>query len=147
MIVITGILAAVAAPKFVSTSAFDARGYTDVLAAAIRASESAAAASGCDVQLTIAPGTGYNAELPSTGTTCSGTYTVAVLQADGAALTGTPPSDADVSTPIVLDFAPDGAIAGPAPIANPTTITVSPSGAAQPLTLQIDALSGFVTDP
>lgn len=147
VIVITGILAAVAAPKFVSTAPFDARGYTDVLAAAIRASESAAAASGCDVQLTIAPSTGYNAELPATGATCSGAYTVAVLQADGTALAGTPPSDADVSASVVLDFEPNGAIAGPAPIANPTTITVSPAGAAQPLTLQIDALSGFVTAP
>jgi MSHA pilin protein MshC len=149
VIVITGILAAVAAPKFVSTAAFDARGYTDVLAAAIRASESAAAASGCDVQLTIAPATGYNAELPATGTTCSGAFTVAVQQADGTALTGTPPSDADVSASVVLDFEPNGAIAGPTPIANPTTITVvsSPAGAAQPLTLQIDALSGFVTAP
>jgi len=147
VIVITGILAAVGAPQFVSTSAFDARGYGDVLAAAIRASESAAAASGCNVQLTIAPGTGYNAELPATGTTCSGGYTLAVLRADGTALAGTPPSDADVSTTIVLYFQPNGAIAGPTPIANPTTITVSPAGAAQPLTLQIDALSGFVTDP
>jgi len=147
VIVITGILAAVAAPRFVGTATFDARGYTDVLAASIRAAESAASASGCDVQLTIAPGTGYNAELPATGTTCSGPYTVPVLQADGAALAGTPPSDADVTTTVVLDFQPDGAIAGPTPIANPTTITVSPSGAAQPLTLQIDALSGFVTDP
>ena len=147
MIVITGILAAVAAPKFVSTAAFDARGYTDVLAAAIRASESAAAASGCDVQFTIAPGTGYNAQLPTTGSPCSGAYAVSVLQADGTALAGTPPSDADVSATVVLYFQPNGAIAGPTPIANPTTITVSPSGAAKPLTLQIDALSGFVTGP
>jgi MSHA pilin protein MshC len=145
VIVITGILAAVAAPKFVSTSAFDARGYTDVLAAAIRASESAAAATGCNVQLTIAPGTGYNAELPATGTTCSGAYNVPVLQGDGSALAGTPPSDADVSATVVLYFQSNGAIA--TPIANPTTITVTPTGAAQPLTLQIDALSGFVTDP
>jgi prepilin-type N-terminal cleavage/methylation domain-containing protein len=149
VIVIAGILAAVAGPKFLDTAAFDARGYTDELASAIRASESAAAASGCEVQLTIAPGTGYNAELPATGATCSGGFSVAVPQADGAALAGTPPSDADVSTPIVLDFEPDGAIAGPAPVGNPTDITVvgSSSGATQPLTLQIDALSGFVTVP
>ncbi len=149
VIVITGILAAVAGPKFLDTAAFDARGYTDVLAAAIRASESAAAASGCDVQLTIAPVTGYNAELPATGTTCSGAFTVAVLQADGTALAGTPPSGADVSASVVVEFEPSGAIAGPVPVANPTTITVvgSASGAAQPLTLQIDALSGFVTSP
>jgi MSHA pilin protein MshC len=149
VIAITGILAAVAAPKFVSTAPFDTRGYTDVLAGVIRASESAAAASGCDVQLTITPGTGYSANLPATGTTCSGGYTVPVLQADGSALAGTPPSDADVSASITLVFQPNGAVAAPTPIVNPTTVTVvsSPAGAAQPLTLQIDALSGFVTDP
>lgn len=149
VIVIAGILAAVAAPKFVSTAAFDARGYADVLAAAVRASESAASASGCEVQLTITPVTGYSAELPATGATCSGAFTVAVHQADGTPLAGTPPSDADVSAAVVLDFQPGGAIAGPAPVTNPTAITVvsSPSGAAQPLTLQIDALSGFVTAP
>jgi MSHA pilin protein MshC len=144
VIVILGILAAVAGPKFLDTAAFNARGYTDVLAAAIRTSESAAAASGCNVQLTIAPITGYSAELPATGTTCSGAFTVAVQQADGNALAGTPPSGADVSASVVLDFAPSGAIAGAAPVANPTTITVVGS---QPLTLQIDALSGFVTSP
>ncbi|MFZ0498326.1 MAG: type II secretion system protein [Steroidobacteraceae bacterium] len=149
VIVIAGILAAVAGAKFLDTAAFDARGYTDVLAAAIRASESAAAASGCDVQLTIAPVTGYSADLPATGTTCSGSFTVAVLQADGSALAGTPPSDADVSASVVLNFEPNGAIAGPGPVTNPTTITVvaAASGATQPLTLQIDALSGFVTSP
>ena len=149
VIAITGILAAVAAPKFVSTAPFDTRGYADVLAGVIRAAESAAAASGCDVQLTIAPGTGYSADLPAAGTTCSGTYTVPVLQADGNALAGTPPSDADVSTSVTLVLQPNGAIAGPTPITNPTTVTVvsSPAGATQPLTLQIDALCGFVTDP
>ena len=149
VIVIAAILAAVAGPKFLDTATFNARGYTDELAQVIRASESAAAASGCEVQLTIAPVTGYSAELPATGTTCSGAFTVAVQQADGAALAGTPPSGADVSASVVLDIEPNGAIAGPAPVANPTTITVvgPTSGVAQPLTLQIDALSGFVTDP
>jgi prepilin-type N-terminal cleavage/methylation domain-containing protein len=149
VIVIAGILAAIAGPKFLDSAAFDVRGYTDVLAAAIRASESAAAASGCQVQLTIAPVTGYSAELPATGTTCSGGFTVAVQQAGGGALAGRPPSDADVSASVVLDFEPNGSIAGPAPITNPTTVTIvgSAGGGTQPLTLQIDALSGFVTDP
>lgn len=149
VIVITGILAAVAGPKFLDTPAFDMRGYTDELASAIRASESVAASSGCEVQLTIAPGTGYNAMLPSTGATCSGPFTVAVSQVDGTALAGTPPSDADVSAAVVLDFNPNGSIAGPAPVGNPTTITIagSPSGGTQPLSLQVDALSGFVTVP
>jgi MSHA pilin protein MshC len=149
VIAIVGILAAVAGPKFLDTPAFDVRGYTDELASVIRASESVAAASGCEVQLTINPGTGYNATLPATGASCSGSFTVPVSQVDGTALAGTPPADADVSAPVVLDFNPDGSIAGPAPVANPTDISVagSPSGGTRPLTLQIDALSGFVTVP
>lgn len=148
VLVIAGILAALAGPKFLDTSAFDVRGYTDELAAAIRAAESAAVASGCEVQLTIAPGTGYDAELPTTGATCSGPFSVAVSQVDGKPLAGAPPSDADVSASIVLDFQPNGAIAGPAPVANPSiTVVSSPSGGAPPLTLQVDALSGFVTVP
>lgn len=148
VIVIVGILAAIAGPKFLDTPAFDMRGYTDQLASAIRASESVAAASGCEVRLTITPGAGYDAELPATAATCSGPFNVAVLQVDGTPLAGTPPSDADVSAAVVLDFNPNGSIAGPAPVANPSiTIVGSPSGGSQPLTLQIDALSGFVTVP
>lgn len=148
VIVIVGILAAVAGPRFLDTPAFEMRGYTDQLAAAIRTSESVAAASGCEVQLSIAPGTGYNAQLPATAATCSGPFSIAVTQVDGAPLAGTPPSDADVSAAVVLDFNPNGSIAGPAPVANPSiTVVGSPSGGTRPLTLQIDALSGFVTVP
>ena len=148
VIVIAGILAAVAGPKFLDTPAFGVRGYADELASAIRASESAAAASGCEVQLAIRPGTGYSAELPATGATCSGPFTVAVSQVDGTALAGTPPSDADISAAIVLDFNSNGSIAGPTPVANPSiTVVGSPSGGTPPLTLRIDALSGFVTVP
>ncbi|MGH8298031.1 MAG: pilus assembly FimT family protein [Steroidobacteraceae bacterium] len=147
VLVISGVLMAIAGPKFLDTPAFDQRGYTDELAAAIRSSEAAAMASGCDVQLTIAPDTGYSAELQPGAATCSGASIVPVPRADGTALAGTPPSDADVSTAVLLTFGPDGSVVGPAPVANPTTITVvgSPAGQTRSLTLQIDALSGFVT--
>jgi len=143
VLVIAGILAAIAGPKFLDTPAFNQRGYTDVLAGVIRSGEAAAAASGCDVQLTIAPGTGYDAELPTTAATCSGGYTVPVLQIDGTPLAGTPPSNADVSTAVVLLLDPRGPVTGAAGI----TVTGSPSGVTQPLTLQVDSLSGFVTVP
>lgn len=147
VLVIAGVMMAIAGPKFLDTPAFDQRGYTDELAAAIRSSEAAATASGCDVQLTITPGTGYSAELQPGAATCSGASILPVPRADGTALAGTPPSNADVSTSVVLMFGPDGSIVGPAPVANPTTIIVvgSPAGRTQSLTLQIDALSGFVT--
>jgi prepilin-type N-terminal cleavage/methylation domain-containing protein len=149
VLVIVGVLAAIAGPKFLDTPAFNQRGYTDELAAAIRSSQAAATASGCDVQLTIAPGTGYDAKLPAAGATCSGGYSVPVPRIDGTALAGTPPPNADISRSLTLVFGPQGSIVGPLPIANPTNITVvsSPAGRTRPLTLQIDALSGFVTVP
>ncbi len=147
VLVIAGILAALAGPKFLDTSAFDQRGYADELAAVIRSSEAAATASGCDVQLAIAPGTGYNAQLPATGATCSGVFSVPVPRADGSFLAGRPPSNADVSTSVVIDFGPRGSIIGPAPVANPTTIPVLGSPGSPALNLSIDANSGFVTVP
>ncbi|HXS21048.1 MAG TPA: prepilin-type N-terminal cleavage/methylation domain-containing protein [Steroidobacteraceae bacterium] len=149
VLVIVGILAAIAGPKFLDTPAFAQRGYTDELAAAIRASEAAAAASGCNVQLTIAPGTGYDAELPATGTTCSGAFTVPVPRADGAPLSGTPPSKADVPALSVLIFGSNGWIVSAVPNGNPIQIRVNgaPSGTTSPLTLDVDPLSGFVTVP
>ena len=147
VLVIAAVLGAIAGPRFLATSAFNQRGYTDELAAVIRSSEAAATASGCDVQLTIAPVTGYSAALVPGGATCSGTFTVAVPRADGSALQGGPPADADVSTSVTLTFGPQGAIVSPPPSGNPITINVvgSPSGQTQPLTLQIYPLSGFVT--
>lgn len=147
MLVIAGVLMAIAGPKFLDTPAFDQRGYTDELAAVIRSSEAAATASGCDVQLTIAPVTGYSAALLPGGATCSGKFSVAVPRADGSALQGGPPSDADVSTTVTLTFGPQGSVVSPPPSASPIPINVvgSPSGQTQPLTLQIYPLSGFVT--
>jgi MSHA pilin protein MshC len=148
VLVIAGILMAVAGPKLLDTAAFNQRGYTDELAAAVRSAEATAAASGCDVQLTITPGTGYDAELLP-GATCAGASITPVPRADGTALKDSPPPNADVAARVTVEFAPDGSIAGPTPIANPTTVTVvgSPAGQTQALTLQIDALSGFVTAP
>lgn len=147
VLVIAGILMAFAGPKLLDTPAFDQRGYTDELAAVIRTSEAAATASGCDVQLTIAPVTGYSAALLPGAATCFGKVTVAVPRADGTALQGGPPSGADVSTAVTLTFGPRGSIVTPPPGATPITIDVvgSPSGQTQPLTLQIYPLSGFVT--
>lgn len=151
VIVIAGVLMALAGPKLLASPAFGQRGYTDELAGVIRSAEAVAVASGCDVQLTIMPGVGYQADQPSPAgpDTCSGAFTVPVARADGTALVGTPPSNADVSGGITLVFDSHGTLIGPAPVANPTAITVvgSPAGQTQPLTLSIDPLSGFVTVP
>lgn len=148
VLVIAGILAALAGPKFLDTSAFNERGYTDQLAAVIRSAESAATASGCDVRLTIAPGTGYDAELPATGATCSGAFTVPVPRGDGTPLAGPPPPNADVSAAITLTFGPQGSVISPVPRGNSVSILVNgaPTGATRQMKLTIDVYSGFVTE-
>jgi MSHA pilin protein MshC len=149
VLVIAGILMAFAGPKLLETAAFNQRGYTDELAAVIRTSESAATASGCDVQLTITPGTGYDAKLPAAGATCSGAFSVPVPRADGSPLAATPPPDADVSAPITLTFGSQGSVVSPTPIGNSITISVdaSPPGGAQPQKLTLYWRSGLVTMP
>ena len=143
VLVIAGVLAAIVGPKFLDTPAFNQLGYTDELAGAVRSAEAAATASGCNVQLTITPGAGYDAELPASGAPCSGAYTVPVTRIDGTPLSGSPPSNADVSGSAVLLLNPNGAVTGPTAI----SVTGSPAGSTRPLTLQIDPLSGFVTVP
>lgn len=143
VLVIAGILAAVAGPRFIDSPAFNQRGYTDELGAALRSAGAVALASGCDVQVTITPGVGYQADQPAVAGTCSGGYTQPVASADGTVLAGTVPSNADVAAAATLVFAPTGAVTGPTSI----QVVGAPSGATQPLTLQVDPLSGFVTVP
>ncbi len=146
VIVILGILVAVAAPKLMDASAFDARGYADELAGAIRESESVARASNCAVQLSIRPGSGYQARLtPPNACANPRSFNVVVRQGDGAPLQGTPPADADVAARATLDFRPNGALMA---VSGPTRIAIvgnPPVGT--PLIVQIDPASGFVTAP
>jgi MSHA pilin protein MshC len=53
VIVIMGILAAVAAPKFFEKREFDSRGFFDETLGAVRYAQKLAVATGCDVQVTI----------------------------------------------------------------------------------------------
>jgi MSHA pilin protein MshC len=138
VLVIAGILVAIAGPKFLDTPAFSQRGYTDELAGAIRSAEATAVASGCAVQLTISRGSGYDAELPQ-AVGCSGGY----VPGARPVVTGVAPSNADASASAILLLNPDGSVVGP------TTLSVvgSPSGLTAPLILAIDPQSGFVTVP
>ena len=62
VIVILGIVAAFAAPRFFDDRTFLARGFYDELAAALKYSQKLAVASGCSVRVTI-DATGYEARL------------------------------------------------------------------------------------
>lgn len=136
VIVIIGIIAAIAGPRFFGTRTFAERGYADELASAIRYAQKVAVGSGCNVRLSITLA-GYSAmQQTASGNICnaaSATWTTPVLRVDGALLAGTPPTGANVSGPATYVFDNRGAV-----ISGATNLTVGPR------TLVLDAASGFV---
>lgn len=136
VLVILGVLAAVAVPKMFDRRIFLARGYADELAATLRYAQSVAAASGCDVQVTI-NAAGYSAyQHQAAGNRCqrSGPWSTPVLLPDGAAVSGATPTNVTVAPAARLRFDAQGGVAGAA--AAPIRI----NGFA----LTIDAVSGYV---
>ena len=103
VIVIVGIIAAVAAPRFFDDKTFLERGYYEELAAALKYAQKLAVASGCPVRVAIAAN-GYDTrQQAAAGGTCDladTTWPTAVQLADGRTLSS--PSPAGVSaTPAV----------------------------------------------
>jgi MSHA pilin protein MshC len=138
-IVIIGVLAAVAGPRFVSDQTFKERGYLDEVASALRYAQRIAVASGCPVSFTI-NASGYQAfQQAAAAGACSpaGAWTVPVMRSDGTSLTGSPPTGVSLSPSASLIFDQQGAVSSGAP----PTLTV---GA---LTLTVDAGTGLVTVP
>jgi MSHA pilin protein MshC len=136
VIVILGVVAAIAGPRFFGTQTFSERGYADEIASAIRYSQKIAVGSGCNVRLSITLA-GYSAmQQAASGNGCdasSASWTTPVLRSDGAPLSGSPPSDANVSGAATFVFNNRGAV-----ISGATNLTVGP------YTLALDAGSGFV---
>lgn len=90
VIVILGIISAIALPRLIDRSAFQARGFEDEVLAALRYARALAVSSGCEVQVSIA-GDAYTL-LQQTG--CAGVvFTVAVPDpaTQAASYTGTAP--------------------------------------------------------
>jgi MSHA pilin protein MshC len=107
VIVILGILAAVAAPRFFDDRAFLERGYYEELAAALKYAQKLAVASGCPVRVAIAAN-GYDArQQAAAGTTCNlgdTTWPTAVQLADGRVLSGTTPVGVSASPAVTLVY-------------------------------------------
>lgn len=136
VIVILGILGAIAGPKMFGPSPFSQRGYADELVSSLRTAQKVAVGSGCDVQVTIDT-SGYQAmQRAASGNSCSsaGAWSVPVLRADGTTLAGSPPSDANVGSSVQVTF--DGA--GGLVAGSSTSFSV---GA---YTISVDAVTGFV---
>lgn len=133
-LVIIGVLAAVAGPRFLDNQPFQQRGYLDEIETAIRYAQRVAIASQCPVAFSVSP-SGYQAlQQGLAGATCSGGWTIPVTRTDGTALSGAPPPGVPSPTAQFV-FAINGSIAsGVAP----------PPLAVGPFALSIDAGSGLV---
>jgi MSHA pilin protein MshC len=138
VIVIVGVLGALAAPKFFDTQPYAQRGYAEEIGAALRLARNVAIASGCNVQFTINVATGYQAaqDAPSNvpiaghcGNT--GTWPTMVNRSDGTALAGQPPAAADVAAAAQVVFDSQGRVVGAAPppiVVGPYSVTVDVNG-------------------
>ena len=91
-IVIGGILAAVAGPRFFTQTGYSQRGYTEELGAALRLAQKSAVASDCPTQVTLTASTYAVAQQAVSGNTCN-------------------PSDTTWSTPVI----------GMVPVAKPSS--------------------------
>ncbi len=137
-IVIMGILAAVAAPRFFERDAFDERGYYEDTLAALRYAQKLAVATGCQVQATITP---VDYTLKQRATCTSGAFTNNVYNPGnpGNAYTKAAPSGLTLSPAVTLTFNGLGQASGGASV---TTLTLT--GTSDTRTITVVAETGFV---
>ncbi len=140
VLVILGILAAIAAPRFFDNRTFAQRGYYEELAAALKYSQKLAVASGCPVRVTISAG-GYQArQQAAQGGSCDPadtTWPTDVRLADGQLLTGNTPGGVAVAPAVTLTFDALGR----------TNLGADQSISVGPFALTVRADSGFVQAP
>jgi len=139
VIVIAGILAAIASPRFFQSTVYTQRAYADELAAALRLAHKVAVASDCPTLLTLTA-SGYAVAQPAAaGNTCSAQtptiWSTPVIGLDAAAVQDSAPAGVVVSPTGTVEFLGTGALtAGSA-----TTLTIGSH------TITIDAVTGLVT--
>ena len=140
VIVILGIIGAVAAPRFFSSRTFLERGYFEELATAFKYAQKLAVASGCPVRVEIQAGS-YQArqQAPASGrcNPADSTWSTGVRLADGQLLSGTSPLGVSASPAVTLIFD----ALGRTDLASDQNITVGS------FALTVRAESGYVQAP
>ena len=140
VVVILGIVAAFAAPRFFSDRTFMTRGYYEELAAALKYSQKLAVASGCPVRVAVAAGSYEARQQAALGGSCNpadASFPTAVALADGQTLAGTAPSGVTAAPAVTLTFDALGR----------TNLGADQAIAVGPFTLTVRADSGFVQAP
>ncbi len=115
-LIIVGLLAAVAVPRFFDLQPFATRGFSDEVVAALRYAHKYAIATGCSVQVTIVPNQ-YQLLRPAAVANCNGgPFGPLVLNPAGGNFTGTAPTGVVLGGPaIVFNALGQVPIAIPAP--------------------------------
>jgi MSHA pilin protein MshC len=137
VIVIGGILAAVAGPRFFTQTGFSQRGYAEELGAALRLAQKAAVASDCPSQLTLTASTYAVAQQAVSGNTCNpldATWSTPVMGMDGRVVSGTAPTGITASPTGVFVFNGAGGLTSPPA----TSIAIGAD------TITLDATTGYV---
>jgi MSHA pilin protein MshC len=140
VIVIIGILAAFAVPRFFDSQVFEERGFYEEVAASLRYGQKIAVGSGCPVRVTITAG-GYDLKQQTvSGNRCDpadSSWAVSVMLPGGQAAAGTAP--AGITLGPVTTYQLDGL--GQTDLGGDLTVTV---GA---LSMTVQAASGYVVTP
>ena len=140
VIVILGILAAFAVPRFFDAQVFEERGFYEEVAAALRYGQKIAVGSGCPVRVTLTAGSYDLKQQTVSGNRCDpadSTWAVPVMLPDGQAAAGSTP--AGITLAPATTFQLDGL--GQTDLGGNLTVTV---GA---LSLTVQAESGYVVTP
>jgi MSHA pilin protein MshC len=106
VIVILGVLGAIAGPRFFDRQVFAERGWYDELALALAHARKAAVASGCPVRIVVTAA-GYDArQQEALAGRCdpNGTFNVPVRLADGTTLAGSAPAGVTASPAVTIVF-------------------------------------------
>ncbi len=107
VIVIIGILAAIAVPRFADNQVFEERGFYEEVVAALRYGQKIAVGSGCPVQVSI-DASGYPlAQQTVLSNRCDPgdvSYAVPVLLPDGQAAAGTTPTGVTLGPVVTYEF-------------------------------------------
>lgn len=140
VIVIMGILAALAVPRFFNFNVFAEHGFYEEVASALRYAQKIAVGSGCPVRVNITASSYTLTQQAASGNRCDAgdsTWPVPVLLPDGQSATGTTPDGITLGP--VTTYQVDAL--GQTDLGGDLTVTVG----AQSLTVQAE--SGYVVIP
>lgn len=140
VIVILGILAAMAVPRFFDLDTFEERGFYEEVASALRYAQKIAVGSGCAVRVSITATTYDLRQQAASGNRCDeadSTWTTQVILPDGQNASGTVP--AGITLGPVTTYEVDGL--GQTSLGGDLAITVGS------LSMTVQAESGYVLMP